>query len=303
VAQATRHYDEVVVVDSASLDASAVERVTSEAGAKLVRCIEPGTSRARNTGWKASMTDIVVFTDDDCVPDSNWIEALVRAFESHPGIGFVTGRIVPDAVRATHGQLNLSVIESGEPVRFDAGESGEVQGHGANMAWTRKALEAIGGFDEGLGPGTRLRAAEDADAFRRMLDTGGAGYFEPSAIVVHRQWRTRREQLAAYFGYGIGAGALVVKRRRLELRAKVVAPALPLVALWKAMSQLIWRHAVVGVARNVAQGYATGVVAEITMLAGATVGVVRSHDMQMVDGHFGGDARSGGESDLRRHRS
>ena len=160
------------------------------------------------------------------------------------------------------------------------------------MAWRRQALEELGGFDEGLGPGTPLRAAEDVDLFWRALAHGDSGAFEPGATVAHRQWRSRAHHVRVYFGYGVGSGALAVKRWRIEHGVAAAEGALP----WRIVArhagrELLWRRAVVGVGRNIASRYVMGVLAELAMLAGELRGVSRARRMPVVDGCFGPSGR------------
>lgn len=280
---ALRAGDSVILVDSASADPAAIARIAQEGSALLVRCDEPGTSRARNRGWRASSTDIVAFTDDDCLPDPRWLDAVVETFEREPAVGFVTGQVVPERPDTPRAWLHLSVTSRTEPAIFGCSDDPGDVGHGANMAWRRAALEQIGGFDEALGPGTPLRAAEDVDAFRRILVEGVAGAFSPESIVTHRQWRGRMTQLRVYTGYGVGAGALAVKRWRLESgRDRPVS--------WRTIvgggPERVWRRGLEGVARNLATRYAMGVLADLAMLVGTALGIWRARRLELAEGHF-----------------
>ena len=71
VCAALRPQDELVVVDSASVDAS-VALVAVESGARVVRAERPGLGYARNLGWRAATRSILAFTDDDCAPAPDW---------------------------------------------------------------------------------------------------------------------------------------------------------------------------------------------------------------------------------------
>jgi glycosyltransferase involved in cell wall biosynthesis len=35
-----------------------------------------GPAAARNLGWRSASGDIIAFTDDDCLPDSNWLATV-----------------------------------------------------------------------------------------------------------------------------------------------------------------------------------------------------------------------------------
>jgi glycosyltransferase involved in cell wall biosynthesis len=282
-----RQRDEVIVVDSASRDAGAISRIASDAGATLIRCDQPGSSRARNLGWRAASTDIVAFTDDDCLPCEDWLDAVVVAFEHAPSASFVTGRVLPQFTGSPRARLHLAVTSREQPASFDADDDPADIGHGANMAWRKGALEDLGGFDEGMGPGAPLQAAEDVDLFWRALTQGGSGVFEPAATVAHRQWRSRAHHLRVSIGYGIGSGGLAVKRWRLEDGTMAPGSALS----WRVVSrhagsELFWRRVVLGVRRNIANRYAMGVLAELAMFAGEVRGVVRARCMPVKDGRF-----------------
>src|SRR5439155_12779705 len=64
---------EVIVVDNASTDGTA--DVARAAGARVVSEAIANRSRARNAGFAAAQTDLIAFTDGDCVPDPRWLEA------------------------------------------------------------------------------------------------------------------------------------------------------------------------------------------------------------------------------------
>lgn len=281
---ALRPGDSLILVDSASADPVAMTGIAREAGATLIRCEEPGASRARNAGWRAAPTELVAFTDDDCLPEKGWLNAAVEAFEREPSAGFVTGRVVSASRESPRGWLHLSVTSRTWPAIFGPGDDPTEVGHGANMIWQRKALEQLGGFDETLGPGAPLRAAEDVDAFWRLLVKGGTGVFNPDSVVAHRQWRGRGKQLRVYVAYGVGAGGLAVKRWRLQDGDNSQLP-------WRRAAsrggrELLWPHGVEGVIRNVTSRFAMGALAELAMSAGAVKGVVKARRMGLVDGHF-----------------
>lgn len=238
---------EVVVVDSAS-STGATADLCAHRGVRLERLERPGTSRARNAGIACTTSDLVAFTDDDCLPQPGWTAALRAAF-ADPAVGLVTGRVLPDA--PTSAPLSVTTEE-----RSRAMSAGDLVGHGANAALRRSALEQVGGFDEALGPGTPLRAAEDADLFRRVLAAGWQGRHAADAVVLHRQWRTRRAALTTSWAYGIGAGA-AARRAGTSWRGPVLTDAL---------------HPAV---RDLRAGYLTGTAAGLLRAAGAVVGTVR----------------------------
>ena len=244
---ALRPQDEVLVVDSASTD-EATMRLCALRGVRALRLDQPGTSRARNAGWRATTAPLVAFTDDDCVPQAGWAQALAEALQE---CDLVTGRVVPDRAVAAP----VSLLE--DPVGRDLSPLTPT-GHGANCAFRRGVLDLTGGFDERLGPGTAARAGEDADLLRRALRGGARGRYEPAAVVVHRQWRSRGQALRQSFSYGLGQGAALV-RTGAGSRA--------------ALQQAAWQDGLRAGLSDLRSGYVTGAVAGLLRGTGAAVGV------------------------------
>lgn len=200
--------DELVVVDSASVSAD-VGQAAEAAGATLHRALEPGLSRARNMGWRAAHAELLLFTDDDCRPLPGWRSAAVAAF-ADPAVGAVWGTVVAD--RDSPIPLSVGLDDLAE---LDADADLSRAGHGACMAFRRTALESIGGFDDLLGAGGRFRAGEDKDGFWRVHRAGWRVVAAPGMAVTHVVHRDERQARKVMQGYGVGTGALVVKRRAL----------------------------------------------------------------------------------------
>jgi GT2 family glycosyltransferase len=211
--------DEVIVVDSASRDATAVAAVVAEAGAVLIRCELPGASRARNAGWRAASHEYVGFVDDDVRVEPGWAAAMSACLSAHPEIAFVTGRIDSDG-----GDRTMTVaVKDGEAPRVYDWRDGGVLGHSASVASRREVLRGCGGFDELLGAGGRFQAAEDTDLFDRLLGGGLTGRYEPAARATHEQWRRIRQWVLLQHAYGVGGGARLAKLVRADRQRLRVA--------------------------------------------------------------------------------
>lgn len=246
--------DELVVVDSASRTA-AVAEAAAAAGARVVRCEQPGVSRARNAGARAVTADVVVFTDDDCRPLEGWLDALVGPLAEDDTLHFVTG-----AVHGTGDGPALSVDERTTAVRLGAGAGIESLGHSANLAVRRPLLvDVLGGFDTAMGSGAPLRAAEDADLQWRALRRGYDGWHEPAAVTTHEAWRGRRAALRQSHDYGVGAAALAHKIRRNEAGRSRFTPA---------------REALGHLWRDLRSGYRFGVLVSLARLVGVLRGAL-----------------------------
>ena len=273
-----RRPDRVVVVDSASVDPR-VGEVGRAAGAEVLRCDRPGTSRARNVGWRSATEELVAFVDDDCLVDAGWVEAVRSAFAHPARPSFVTGRVEARERERRRAWLKLSLMTDADDRVLRRGDDPGLVGHGANMAWRRDALESSGGFDEAMGPGAPLQAAEDVDLFWRALEGGLTGLYCASAVVEHRARGTRRELLRAYHSYGVGAGALWSKQGR-------AAPQQGRAAAWARRRTLVLEEGVRPVARALRSGHQMAALADALKLAGAVEGAWRARGLALAEGHF-----------------
>jgi glycosyltransferase involved in cell wall biosynthesis len=70
---------EIIVVDDGSRDAMA-QAVGAFEGVKLLSQPNQGPAAARNHGARVASGDILLFTDDDCVPQPDWIERMLEPF-------------------------------------------------------------------------------------------------------------------------------------------------------------------------------------------------------------------------------
>lgn len=262
LADAVRPVDEIVVVDSASRDG----RVRDVVGppARYVRCDRPGASVARNVGVAAATGAIVAFTDDDCRPRPGWAAALAAAFERDPALVFVTGAL-------SGAQISTDDVDAGP---WHAVRDPMHLGHGANWACRRDAFLAVGGFDESMGPGARLRAAEDHDLFWRLLRAGGSGTHVREAVVDHPSWRGTRDLVRTEWAYGIGTGALAMKARRLRAHGP-------------SLRTRLWDEGLVLAARLAWRRWERPALRQLVRVAGVLAGAVRARSIDIdADGRF-----------------
>ncbi|MFJ4814931.1 glycosyltransferase [Streptomyces sp. NPDC088801] len=212
---------EVIVVDNAPADDSAERLVRDAYGGRVRYVREPaaGLAHAHNRGLAAARGEIAAFTDDDTLVDPGWLGAIADGFGQDPGVGCVTGLIVPaeletaaQAALERHGGFAKGYTPRTWSLRhppkdplfpFTAGRFGS----GTNMAFRMSALRALGGFDPATGTGTPARGGDDLLAFFRVLTAGHTLAYQPDAIVWHRHRRTRDALDAQAFGYGAGLGA------------------------------------------------------------------------------------------------
>lgn len=122
---------------------------------KVRACPERNLSMSRNIGLRLSAGDIIAFLDDDAIPEPEWLDQLVAAYDD-PSVGGAGG-FVHDHTGATYqyrfgttdrlGRANLDWQRAAPEYNFPHSANFP---HllGANSSFRREALLSIGGFDE-----------------------------------------------------------------------------------------------------------------------------------------------------------
>lgn len=151
----------------------------------------PGKSNALNTALDAARGELIVFTDDDVIPDPEWISAYVQAARAHPEILGFAGQIRlhwPSAPPAWLAELErmgrtLGATPTGRTVGFV--QASEVKG--ANAAVRRSALDVVHRFRRDLGVSSSgpVLAGEETAFFQALEEVGHRTWFVPQARLLH----------------------------------------------------------------------------------------------------------------------
>lgn len=144
-----------------------------------------GSYAARNAGIAASRSEIVAFTDSDCVPETTWLEQSVKALER--GVDRVAGRIavVPAPGALDHAAVHeiASAFDQPRYVRRGFGAT-------ANLVVKRRAFDLIGPFD------ATLLSGGDIEWNRRAERASLTLQYVAEATVAHPARATEAELLA-----------------------------------------------------------------------------------------------------------
>jgi GT2 family glycosyltransferase len=168
-----------------------------------------GSSAARNLGAEVAGTDVVAYTDDDCIVEPDWLEQILREFEN-PEISAVYGRLLPHGFKGRDG-TEVGFKAAGERTEYSGRTPPWYIGHGGNMAFRRRDLLGAGGFDPLLGAGGLFGACEDPDIAYRLLARGKKVAYTATALSYHKHWKDWRAQQRMERAYGVGAGAQFAK--------------------------------------------------------------------------------------------
>ncbi|HEY1307382.1 MAG TPA: glycosyltransferase [Vicinamibacterales bacterium] len=195
---------EVIVADNNSRPdtRAVVDRALARGTPVPVRYVrEPrqGVSYARNTGVSIARSSLIAFLDDDGVPAPTWVREMKQAFDEHPDMDCIGGRVRPVwstppptwLTSADVGPIAIQDRPDSEP--FDRDHARNCLSS-ANLACRRQAFDEVGGFSPVY---TRC---QDREFELRLWRAGKRGLYLPIAEVLvevprhrltkayHRRW-------------------------------------------------------------------------------------------------------------------
>ncbi len=192
---------EFIVVDNNSTDNTTlvVEEAARDSLVPVVglRETQQGKSFALNRGLSYATGEVIALTDDDVLPSKEWLTRIVRHFRERE-LTFVFGKVLPrwgcvppPELLTTQAQDiwgPLAIVDYGDvPTDYVPEHTGQRLPIGANLAFSRSALLAIGGWRTDLGKvNNTLISGEDHEIFVRLRRHGlYAGFYDPAASVRH----------------------------------------------------------------------------------------------------------------------
>jgi GT2 family glycosyltransferase len=195
-------FEVLVVADIAEPDPAAVETLLADRpyAARLLRGQRPGVSSNRNAGWRAARSELVLFLDNDTLPQRQLIREHVAWHDRHPE---------PEVSVLGHVQWAPEVkvtpfmrwLEQGIQFDYDrivGTEAGWGRFYTANISTKRVLLERVGGFDEINLP----YGYEDLDFAYRASAKGLRVLYNRRAVVDHLRtmsldfWKRRVRRIA-----------------------------------------------------------------------------------------------------------
>ena len=206
---------ELVVVDNGSTDNTS-ERLariaeTSNVSMTLVSQPRPGLSAARNAGLERACGQVLIFIDDDCRVDHDYLRDLERHYANGAQCIIRGGRVelgdpedLPFTIKRSpkREQLTRTIPPGGFVL-------------GCNMTMSREAAIRVGPFDERFGVGAPLRSAEDTDYLVRAFLLCIPVEYVPEMTVFHHHGRSDRRAVdALHRSYSLGNGGLCLKHIR-----------------------------------------------------------------------------------------
>lgn len=187
-----RHQPDEILVVVRPDDAPSREVIAATSGLPVREVLvqKPGLVAARNAGLDAATCDIVVFLDDDAIPEVDWLERMLAHYDA-PGVGAVGGRdrVFHDGVPAEEGERSDvgTLTWYGRFVALHhrgAGPARDVHHlKGVNMSFDRARCPDIRVDTCLQGQGAEVH--EDASVSLQVLRRGLRVVYDPAVRVDH----------------------------------------------------------------------------------------------------------------------
>ena len=162
-----------------------VNMVERYSGVRLITQVNAGPAAARNHGALEALGMIILFTDDDCVPAADWLDAMLEPFDDPEVVG------AKGVYRTRQKSLVARFVQIEYEDRYrlmaDLDRIDFIDTYSA--AFRRDRFLEMTGYDTSF----PVACAEDIELSYRMSARGWKMKFAPAAIVYHRHpdtlWR------------------------------------------------------------------------------------------------------------------
>jgi GT2 family glycosyltransferase len=200
---------EILVVNDGSTDDTA-DVVQRYSGVRLITQANAGPAAARNRGALATCGTIILFTDDDCVPTPNWLDAMLEPFENPEVVG------AKGVYRTRQKSLvaRFVQIEYEDKYRLMARLPDIDFIDTYSAAFRRDRFLEMTGYDTSF----PLACAEDIELSYRMSARGWKMKFAPNAIVYHTHPDTLSKYLKKKYKFAFWRVLAVRKNRSKAMK-------------------------------------------------------------------------------------
>lgn len=171
---------EIIVVDNGSKVPVKIPDDLRQKDCRLIRFdLNQERSKSRNTGAEAASGEIIAFSDDDMILESDFLARHLEAHEEWDNL-LATGKIIlPPEKLSEPGILFRHRLEVSEIPQARGLVSQPNFGTAANMSIKREHYLKLGGFDP------KMAGVEDQDFSMRHSKSGGKIAFLPEAVAIH----------------------------------------------------------------------------------------------------------------------
>lgn len=176
-----KHRFEVLIINNKP--GSPIPDLPFEGNLRVLEEAKPGSYAARNKGIAEAQSDLVAFTDSDCLPSNHWLENGVKEIEK--GFDLVGGRMT---LFKPNGGNHLAFIYE-QAFSFNQFKNVTQKGQSvtANLICKKSVIETIGKFNE------TLMSGGDFEWTKRATDGGFKMGYGHDVIVAHPSRKNLRE--------------------------------------------------------------------------------------------------------------
>lgn len=199
---------EVIIVDQndddrlGAIEAAYAPRIALRRLRSAIR----NANNARNLGLRHARGEIVTFPDDDCLYPPGVLDRVDAAFTNDATLTVLTGPAAsPEGGlgsgrwREASGPIDLATVWT-SVIEF-------------NIFLRREAALALGGFDEGMGPGSPFGSAEGNDLVCRAMARGLRAHYDATLRIIHPDKRLSDVAVERAERYGRGLGFALWRNR------------------------------------------------------------------------------------------
>ncbi|SEG45360.1 glycosyltransferase family 2 protein [Billgrantia desiderata] len=166
---------EVLLVDNGSTNFAPPPELP--ANTRILHCATPGSYAARNQALLAARGEWLIFTDADCLPRAEWLEALMRQADRLKGNDVVLAGAVEMKPSGAHPSIyEMYDLVKGIPQAWYVSRGYAVT---ANLAVPAELARRLGGFE------AKRFSGGDSDFVRRAVAEGASLHYVAEAMVEH----------------------------------------------------------------------------------------------------------------------
>jgi glycosyltransferase involved in cell wall biosynthesis len=183
---------DLVIVDNGSSDRTAEVIRSFRDRLSITYCFEPipGKNAALNTGLPHVTGDLVVFTDDDILPKTDWLVRLCEAADEHESYSIFAGIIAPRWESAPSSVIRqaipLGIAYAFHPPGLREGPARPNNALGGNVAIRAEIFHRGYRFNTAIGPRpTSYTMGSEAELIRRLARDGETIWCCERATVEH----------------------------------------------------------------------------------------------------------------------
>jgi glycosyltransferase involved in cell wall biosynthesis len=189
---------EVLIIDAASTDGTQeiVKRYQKRYPFIVLHQYAAQRGESRNKGIQMATGSIVAFIDGDCIANPFWAKEIRKTLEKEDVVG---GKTIAMGYEPFKMLGRVEVYHKGIDITFPS----------CNLAYKKKVLEEIGGFDP------RFVTAEDVDMNYRAVESGYRIVENRKMVVYHKERSTVFAFFKQAFWNGFGRKQLTMKHGSL----------------------------------------------------------------------------------------